>query len=174
MAGGRSLNWLYPEGLRYTEGMEAPSLANMFFMSDTKTVFVILFWVNLTVLCLIAAYVYHMEDERNRKILWRFTWARTMQTLAWALLILVQAKPGLSSMILGTAALFGGFYLETRSLFSFSRNPTRITRYILDTLAILGILSLLLSYIFYGKNEERILFSALYPIFSSCSPVRFP
>lgn len=134
---------------------------SQFLVSDVKTVLVLLFWANLTVLCLLVSYLFHLKDERNRKALRQFTLARIAQTVAWCLFIVISPKPGVKSMLLGLAALFGGLYIETRTLFFLSVTPRRFVRRFVDTLAAVGVIGLLFSYVLFCKNEERILLIGL-------------
>lgn len=134
---------------------------SQFFVSDIRTVLVLLFWANLTVLCLLVSYVFHLKDERNRKVLRQFTLARIAQTVAWCLFIVISPKPGMKAMLLGLAALFGGLYIETRTLFFLSVTPRRFVRRFVDSLAAAGVLGLLFSYVFLAKNDGRILLIGL-------------
>lgn len=141
-----------------------------FLKSDLQTVLIILFWVDLTVLCLLATYVFQVKDETNRGVIRRFTIARILQTAAWASFIVSNPDPGLKTMLGGTTGIFVGLYIETRTLFYFTKKPGLLKRTIVDALALFGILLLPVSFLLYGVNEERMIFLGLFTFLAILLP----
>lgn len=108
-----------------------------FIQVDIKTLFVVLFWGNLTCMVLLCAYLFFVHVSRVRQLGWFLLLAKAFLVISYFMLVMRSSLPDLISVNIGNSFLFLGMYFESRAILTLCQDQKRWT--VIYPNAVLGI-----------------------------------